>query len=309
MKRAVHIGCEKTGTTTLQKYLFGSVEGVHYTGAYSEEENSISVVGAVHGDADVDEVSRTWEKTIEKKSDENDTILYSHEFLTSKHLSVHDTVAERLRRIVGDADILITIRNQPDIAESHYYNFVDRGWKESFDEFMEAGLETLDEEFEGEEYIDEIYNQNWGYIWSAWQYEKVRDIWLEQFDNVYLLPLEAWNAQTELSEKTLADFLGVEDEEIWIPDKKARARTDNLVGTVASRTRVDKIPHIEKLRPVVRSGSRPIQFIDEFVRERIMSVETSNEQKEVYEEVYGSGNRKINGRTEFDLHNLGYPVW
>ncbi len=35
MQTVIHIGCPKTGTTTLQRHLFRELPGVHYLGHYS----------------------------------------------------------------------------------------------------------------------------------------------------------------------------------------------------------------------------------------------------------------------------------
>lgn len=299
MNTVVHVGCPKTGTTSLQKFTFPAIADVAYVGKYNEEGYPAKTTfEAIRGNGDIEAERERFEDLCDRRSERS--VLYSIEGLTNSHLADQSLIARRTREVFGDATILLTVRRQQDIAVSQYFNFVAKGYELSFDQFMERGLDTLDRTEADEEGIEttNVYRREPGLIWSIWQYAALVDVWADNFPEVVVVPLEAWKASPELTRQTLADTLAVEASAVELPEKKARSRISNI--------RFRKyVPGLSKL---LKEGWVP-SWLDEYFREKHLDVELTDEQLTTIEETYGPQNRTLDDRTDFDLQTLSYPGW
>jgi hypothetical protein len=304
MQTVVHIGCMKTGTTTLQKYLFNKLDSVRYIGRYNQcGYPTKKTFNAIRKKGSLDEEKQRWNQVSREAEDADETLLYSVEGLTHSHISEQDLIARRTREIVGDGVILLTIRNQVDIAKSQYFNFVGKGYDKSFDEFINDGLSLLDftPEDDSEISILNVYRRQPGLIWSIWQYAQLVDIWGSHFEEVHVLPLEAWHNNPEGTIDMLAETLDIDKAEIEIPEKKARSRTSNLqFGGL-------KLGHIPFVSKVLDSKLFPRQ-LDRFVRDNYLTVELTEEHRTTFQEIYGPENRRLMDHCRFDLEKLNYPL-
>ncbi len=290
MKTVIHIGCPKTGTTTLQRHLFRELPQTHYLGHYSRINPKLHKVP--HGARDAGELAAEWRQAVAAAPAETTLLLYSQEKLTYYPASLAPEVADAIHKIVGDAEVLITIRRQPAICVSNYFNFTARGYPHDFDTFMKEGLATL------ETSATMATHRSEESIWGLWLYDDLFRAWEERFGTVHVLPLEAWKQQPDQARAALAAALGRDVDDIVLPSAHARSRASNT--------------------PWRRHLPRPLeQFLKrlplpEWAHAKMskgLDIELTPEQLQTIEATYGPGNRWLAERTGWDLKALGYPGW
>lgn len=119
-KMIVHIGYHKTGTTYLQNKIFPSIYGINYYGdkEYGNFLKSVLLKNSLEFDP----------KEVSASLDTSSTALYSKEALVgTMGLGTYNAeIAHRLARI-GAERIIITIRNQPDMLEGIYRQYIQQG--------------------------------------------------------------------------------------------------------------------------------------------------------------------------------------
>lgn len=117
----VHIGASKTGTSTLQQEVFPKHEEIDFR-FWPKRDEIPDFFKCLYSDVIYDD-----EKVFERCSEELDArhcgstgvVLYSREHLTHQRYD-KGVIARRLRRLFGDAGIILTIRNQFDWIESSH---------------------------------------------------------------------------------------------------------------------------------------------------------------------------------------------
>lgn len=122
-KSVIHIGANKTGSTTLQRALFSRHSGLHYLGedgagyeVYGELLNSMIADDDLYYPAD--RCRDLFQQHLQQAAGK--TFLYSSEdVMTSR---IPRRCAERLKSLVPDARILLVIRNQLTAIPSFYVN-------------------------------------------------------------------------------------------------------------------------------------------------------------------------------------------
>ena len=167
----VHIGYEKTGTTTLQKHYLPHIEGVFYLGRHYAPEGGIKfsgyeeVLGAgdrLFDDEFVEGVREKFSESLFWENSSSEIFLLSNELFTGRfvhpasmndlHRSVTspNKVIELLQKLFSeeffDLYFIITIRRQYDILASRYaqsYQYFRKEFREclffrSFEEFKES---------------------------------------------------------------------------------------------------------------------------------------------------------------------------
>lgn len=318
MDHVLHVGLEKTGTTSLQKYIFDNLEDeVCYLGKYSSKKECYEPLKAtVRGERDPSEVRQKVMTTLNQTRNNEQLVLWSCAKLAHAQLADHSIIARRLRDVIGDATVLFTVRRQEELCVSQYFNFVSRGScdYENFDQFLTDGITYLSS-YNGKDKPKRIVRQP-GYgrelwaIWTVWQYQTLIKQWKKVFDNVVVLPLEAWKQQRQVTERFLSDLLQVDQEKIEIPERKARSRTDNLVKhAVRVIPGTERVPGVHEvasyLRDITHSGGIP-DIINDFVSQNLLTKQLSESQLNSIEEVFGPENRGLSPHTEFDLDSLGY---
>jgi|688.fasta_scaffold32835_7 hypothetical protein len=119
----IHIGANKTASTTLQRALFSKHDGLHYMGEDAVGyEGYASIVNSMVNDDDLyfpfDECAELFNKHL--REDVEKTMLYSNEdVMTSR---IPKTCARRLHDFLPDAEILLVVRNQYTAIPSFYAN-------------------------------------------------------------------------------------------------------------------------------------------------------------------------------------------
>lgn len=149
----IHIGANKTGSTTLQRCLFAKSEGLVYLGEdCAGYENYKDTLNSLVSDDDIYFCYEAAKKLFAEfiSSSEDKTVLYSNEdIITSR---VPTQCAKRLHKFLPDAEILIVVRNQLTAVPSWYANHgaylrmvPRRYWRRyvSFDDWMSYCTEFI----------------------------------------------------------------------------------------------------------------------------------------------------------------------
>ena len=124
----LHIGYPKTATTTLQKHLFATANNLLYLGKPFKESLVENWIDAMCYNTSIDyspDDFRIWFKDFRENN--NFPIFLSHEgFLTpiSQDLQI---ICERIKNIFEPCQIVLTLRNQWEIASSFYFSSGLRG--------------------------------------------------------------------------------------------------------------------------------------------------------------------------------------
>ena len=152
-KRIIHIGANKTGSTTLQRWLFSRHPKILYLGEDCERyEAHQEILDSIVYDDDLyfssEAAQRLFNQFISSQGDK--TFVYSNEDILRSRVPA--LCAQRLHKLVPDAEIVLIIRNQVSAVESWYINhgaylkFVPRRyWRRfvSFDDWMNYCLMFL----------------------------------------------------------------------------------------------------------------------------------------------------------------------
>jgi hypothetical protein len=137
--RVVHIGFPKTGTTFLQREVFPRLrpEWLYF----DSQDSEAAFAPLIHHDDtifDADGLKHRFEDAWRSRA----RVLFSYEPLTGLH---HQTgfvnrtpIAKRLRAL-GFNRVIITIRNQFEVLESAYKQYVKSGGVLDFDEYVSFG--------------------------------------------------------------------------------------------------------------------------------------------------------------------------
>jgi hypothetical protein len=141
----VHIGLQKTATTTLQEHLFCNHPDVTYVGRPYHDAEIEALVKAVYLHEKVEFDTEHWQRIRDAKITPclgNGRIVgLSDEFLSAPgHHADRGVVAERLQWLLGDCLVVITIRNQVDVLRSEYIDTIKYRPYESFSHWIESGL-------------------------------------------------------------------------------------------------------------------------------------------------------------------------
>ncbi len=134
----IHIGFPKTATTFLQQYLFRQLpESVNYT--YNQETRDLFFKLCNEDDSilNIEEIKISFNKIL--KDNFTSTNLFSNEPLTGLHYQTafvnRTLIANRLKSL-GFDKVIITIRNQYDVLDSTYKQYIKSGGVLRFNEYI-----------------------------------------------------------------------------------------------------------------------------------------------------------------------------
>ncbi len=122
-KPVIHIGANKTASTTLQRALFSHHSGLHYMGEDGAGyEDYKEIVNSMVADDDLyypaERCRDLFQRHYSQVSDQ--TFLYSNEDVMTSRIPV--LCAKRLKSLIPDAKVLLVIRNQNTAIPSFYAN-------------------------------------------------------------------------------------------------------------------------------------------------------------------------------------------
>jgi hypothetical protein len=139
MTTLFHIGFRKTGTSTLQRHFFPTLEGWAYLGLGSPLLDEFRpLVNSLLFDEDADYRATELRALIDRERRGRAGIVVSREHLSTFHRLGH--VAPRVHDLEPEAKILVCVRNHRTILPSAYGQNVKAGGTLRFDEWAERVL-------------------------------------------------------------------------------------------------------------------------------------------------------------------------
>jgi hypothetical protein len=132
----VHIGYHKTGTTWLQRYVFGSSEAGFSQVAGAQRFIAVNAFGFRAG-----RIRREMERRVNKAQVQRLVPVLSSERLSGEpHFGGYDSeiIADRLAAVFPDARILVVIREQTSMFLSIYKEYIRRGGAASLKQYLAA---------------------------------------------------------------------------------------------------------------------------------------------------------------------------
>jgi len=123
-KTFIHVGLHKTATTYLQSNIWPSLSNITcLTRPYTQHNNAFNQLQ--YADDSLYD-AKLFDNEVEQFNGKN--ILISDESLSGKPLSFscinRTQIAKRLQQQFPDAEIILFLRNQPDIIRSHYSSYI-----------------------------------------------------------------------------------------------------------------------------------------------------------------------------------------
>ena len=329
----VHIGYEKTGTTTLQKHYLPHIEGVFYLGRHYAPEGGIKfsgyeeVLGAgdrLFDDEFVEGVREKFSESLFWENSSSEIFLLSNELFTGRfvhpasmndlHRSVTspNKVIELLQKLFSeeffDLYFIITIRRQYDILASRYaqsYQYFRKEFREclffrSFEEFKEDFFSDP----------ENLFRLSYNFLRTADSFAEVLGK-----DRILVLPFELLKENHALFLKSFCDFLGVNGEKLYdkkVPKENVRLAKD---GT----RRFDKISVFEellevknKIIPNVHFGFGESEFSQILRKIHVPfqsnpgPIKFSDEEKERIKEIYFLSNKTLSQKYSLKLKEYEY---
>lgn len=142
MRPLVHIGLHKTGTTFLQRNIFGAPQTpLHQVWGFGEIVERVILPHPMRFDAAAHRAA--FDAAWNALSDGRGVPVISHEALSgvpsAGRYNGHE-IAGRLHEIFPDARIVIGIREQRAMIRSLYDEYVTRGGSESLEDFLGVGI-------------------------------------------------------------------------------------------------------------------------------------------------------------------------
>ncbi|MBC8283591.1 MAG: hypothetical protein H8E32_07235 [Nitrospinae bacterium] len=119
----LHIGYPKTATTTLQRHLFSTSNNLLYLGKPFKDKCVENWINEICYNTSVDYSSddfRNWFK--EYRNNHDFPIFLSHEGFLMPSAQDLQIICERIIKVFGNCKIVLTLRNQWEIASSFYYS-------------------------------------------------------------------------------------------------------------------------------------------------------------------------------------------
>jgi hypothetical protein len=300
----IHIGANKSGSTTLQRNLFPKSEGLIYMGEDGEGyEYYRDIVNSLVSDDDIyfrfDEALSLFSSFLSRA--EGKTFLYSNEdIMTSR---VPALCARRLHNILPDAGIVVVIRNQLTAIPSWYVNHgaylrnVPRCyWRRyvSFDSWMDYCTSFLK------------YSPIEGFF-----YYRVVDLYASLFgrENIHILLYEDFVQRRKQFVDDLSRILRIDPQKAF----------ENLSGQWERKRRTIREFRYHKFRNKFFwdfSFSRYIPFGKTIKEGWLTFLERgapadgfmSDQWKARIEELYGEENAKLAGEYNLPLRDYGYPI-
>ena len=195
MQIICHIGFPKTGTTFLQKNVFPNISDVNYIDRTAIKDLSYALIEKDDSYYDAEKIKAD----VAKMHDSNSIMLISDEALTGHHIKTEfpnrSQIARRLKA-AGVSKIIISIRNQVDVLESTYKQYIKSGGVLKVSKFFDLGD-----------------NRSPYFYINYFNYEKIIELYAEIFgrENILVVQFEnIFENKTEFTNR-LNGFLQLEN--------------------------------------------------------------------------------------------------
>jgi hypothetical protein len=297
-KWTIHIGPGKTGTTFLQNIVLGQCEDIVAAGRpNSKRPEYQEFYHAVTRDEDEPAALAAMKSFVQVQASSGKPVVLSDETLALAPMWT--VVADRLARVVPEAEILLTIRNQLTAIPSYYSNHG-------------RSLMNVPASYRGrfvslESWFDyAVRNGHSDYI-KAIDYRALASTFLRYFPGrVHVLTYETMVKDKAAFGDKFSDLIGADIRGLMA----SKARVNPRQSTRALRYQMLRA----KLLPSVHFTTLPLVAPLKPLAERFLKggasieVELTNEQKSVIRDRYAAGNAWVQEHFGLDLAREGYPL-
>lgn len=304
-KTVLHIGANKTASTTLQRCLFPYAKGLVYLGEDCEGYEDIrAVMDSMVFD---DDLHSRWEDAkkifadYKDKVKEDETFLYSNEdIMTSR---VPSQIAKRMKELLPDAEIVLVIRNQMTAVTSMYANHgaylrgVPRNYFHryvSFDQWMNHTFNFM----------------NYSLL-DSYFYNQILELYEELFgkDKIHILFFEDFVKNKEKFVGQLSDVLNIDkDEALKLLGNKVERRRNTMREYNYHKFRGWFFPSISfsKLLPL---GGVAKDILNKFLEggPSASGFMTKKWEEKIFD-LYKEDNARLAKKYNLPLKEYGYPI-
>ncbi|TCS70986.1 hypothetical protein EDC61_1121 [Sulfuritortus calidifontis] len=291
----IHIGIEKTATTTLQEFLFSCHSEISYLGRPYRQELQDLMVAVYRHDTILYDAPR-WAAVARAELDrvrvEGKIIGLSEEFLASWITHDLGLVATRLKQLFGTVKIVITIRRQIELLSSLYVDTIKARPYQQFESWLDNGL-----------------NVEKGGAFKLYDFESLAKYYELVFGegSVGIFVFEEMVNDFEIFCRRLSAFLGIDAEEAiaLMRGKHANTRkSGRLVKYKAWRSRF--LPGIQFSSLVPAYVNHGFQAFIHRGCPAVVPVNTSAIRK--IEAAYAASNRRLSEKYGLGLDRYGYAM-
>lgn len=304
MPSVIHIGANKTGSTTLQRCLFTKHNDLSYLGEDCVGfETYKNMLNSLVSDDDVHYCSKAVQELFSRFADagEKKVFIYSNEDIMTSRLPTQ--CAKRLYELLPDAEILVVLRNQltaiPSIYVNHgaYLKMVPRSfWRQyvSFDDWM-----AYCTEFIRYSYLDSFF------------YHRILNLYASLFgkDKIHILFYEEFTKTPHILIEKLCNILKIDSPEAikLLEGKRERQRNtmrmfryhkfrSSFLWGVPLMQYVPFGEYFSKLWwAFLKNGEPASGFMTDFWKKQIV-------------DLYKTDNTKLAQEYNLPLKDYGYPL-
>lgn len=306
VRSVIHVGLGKTGSTKLQEHLFAREPNLvclgrpRHTGA--EYRRAFHMLTR----AEMQEIDWPWLERYfgdAKSAAERvgGTVILSDETLAPA-ANLQSVLAERLRRVCPDAEIVVTLRSQPSMIISFYRShgrllkWAPRSLAHrpvAFGEWLEFELGRLDESFLGLLRYDRVV----GAYESCFGADRVHVFVYEEMVRDLSAYASRWASLLGIGSERVRQQMGGEAVNLGPTDRQLAY--DRLRGSGLGAMAASLIPFRALVAPWLKKA---------LTRGDRGAVRLDDNQKRAVMDVFGLGNASLDARRHLGLRQYGYPM-
>ncbi len=320
----IHIGYPKTGTTTIQDYLFNKHSEVMYLNneiLKSDITKNILYSSENYVNRNKELLHKELSEVLSKFDDKN-TFVYSNESLLSVSMFFRlnrkpqvytldvNCIARKLKTVFlesnlfSEVKIIVTIRNQQDLIKSMYAQVFNRFFKKfretnSFSRFLNYSFDNSDSFI-----IDALY-----YNSVIKNYEELFEI-----DNVGVFVFEELKANPKTFIEKMSNFLKIDSEESYslIRNKDSNKKSGKKSYKTDSVSLSSKLVPIKKYllgnKSTGLTNSNIFKILDTMKvnGQSIKGVELTKEEQEKFQHFFHDENTSLSQKRRLNLEQYNY---
>ncbi|MFC1764318.1 sulfotransferase [Planctomycetota bacterium] len=303
-KTIIHLGANKTGSTTLQRCLFAKSEELLYLGEDCEDYIiHKDTLNSLVSDDDLFFDYQAAKEVFEKKlsGDPTKTSIYSNEDVMASR--VPTVCARRLKQLLPDAEILIVLRNQLTAIPSWYANhgaflkLVPRcHWQRyvPFDDWMNYCIDFIN------------YSP-----FASFFYHRLLTLYASLFgrDKIHILFYEDFVKNKSAFVRDLCEILDIDSSKALTLLGERRERTRNSERFMRYHKMRNWLFWNRSLSRCIPGGAAMKQQLFRYLESgKPYSGFVSAEWKETIASIYAEDNTKLAEDFDLPLHQYDYPV-